>query len=428
MRTLCGPQKEKSRRRAMPRSKSVRCSGRLTLGTRRCRSCTREGSTCTSERERKSACFWLSPSSTTRSPGRSSVSRSGTIESCRTSLPSTYGAICSRRCRFSSRREFQRRCERCLGDDGSMVRAGDHAAPGSGDASCPGCGCAWRRCRRLDRVSAVYTPRTREIAVPESAREREHTMACVRILIADDHELVREGLRALLASRPAWEVCGEAADGVEAIEKAAELQPDVVLLDVSMPRLNGLEAAALIRRESPASEIVIVSQHDPAEMLPSALEAGARGYVSKSEVGSNLLSLIESMVQPASPRANENGAATRVAPGAPAEGDECRSALERSQVEEMLRQRSAQFETLVDQAPIGVFLLDGELRIRQVNPVARPSFGPFLDLVGRDYCEVLRAIRTPEYAAKVLRIFRHTLATGESHQAIEPAPPRDDSS
>src|SRR5215469_5788367 len=253
-------------------------------------------------------------------------------------------------------------------------------------------------------------------------------MACVRILIVDDHELVRQGLRALLASRPAWEVCGEAADGVEAIEKAAELQPDIVLLDVSMPRLGGLEAAALIRRESPASEIVIVSQHDPAEMLSSALEAGARGYVSKSEVGGTLLSLIESIVQPASRRVDGNGAATRVAAGAPAERDECRSALERKQVEEMLRQRSAQFETVVDQAPIGVFLLDGNLRIRQVNPVARPSFRPFLDLVGRDYCEVLHEIRTPEYAAKVVRIFRHTLATGESYEALEQSPPRDSSS
>jgi len=136
-------------------------------------------------------------------------------------------------------------------------------------------------------------------------------MACVRILIADDHELVREGLRALLASRPAWEVCGEAADGVEAIEKAAELQPDIVLLDVSMPRLSGLEAAALIRRESPTSEILIVSQHDPAEMLPSALKAGARGFVSKSDIASNLLSTIESIVGPAR-RAAANGAEPHV--------------------------------------------------------------------------------------------------------------------
>jgi signal transduction histidine kinase len=137
-------------------------------------------------------------------------------------------------------------------------------------------------------------------------------MACVRILIADDHELVREGLRALLASRPAWEVCGEAADGVEAIEKAAELQPDIVLLDVSMPRLSGLEAAALIRRESPTSEILIVSQHDPAEMLPSALKAGARGFVSKSDIASNLLSTIESIVGPARGAAAANDAEPHV--------------------------------------------------------------------------------------------------------------------
>ncbi|HZC86720.1 MAG TPA: response regulator [Steroidobacteraceae bacterium] len=146
-------------------------------------------------------------------------------------------------------------------------------------------------------------------------------MACVRILIADDHELVREGLRALLASRPAWEVCGEAADGVEAIEKAAELQPDIVLLDVSMPRLSGLEAAALIRRESPTSEILIVSQHDPAEMLASALKAGARGFVSKSDIASNLLSTIESIVGPAR-RAAANGAEPHVVTAAVPEGGE----------------------------------------------------------------------------------------------------------
>src|ERR1700751_2801952 len=132
-------------------------------------------------------------------------------------------------------------------------------------------------------------------------------MSYVRILIADDHELVRQGLRALLASRPSWEVCGEAVDGLEAIEMAAQLRPDIVLLDVSMPRLNGLEAAPFIRRESPASEIVIVSQHDPAEMLPSALKAGARGFVSKSDIGSNLLSTIESIFEPASHPAGGNG-------------------------------------------------------------------------------------------------------------------------
>src|SRR5215831_13415106 len=147
-------------------------------------------------------------------------------------------------------------------------------------------------------------------------------MPYVRILIADDHELVRQGLRALLASRPSWEVCGEAVDGLEAVEKAAQLRPDIVLLDVSMPRLSGLEAAPLIRRESPASEIVIVSQHDPAEMLPSALKAGARGFVSKSDIGSNLLSTIESIVQPASRPAGGNGLGPHPAAAAPAPGGE----------------------------------------------------------------------------------------------------------
>ena len=142
-------------------------------------------------------------------------------------------------------------------------------------------------------------------------------MPYVRILIADDHELVRQGLRALLASRPSWEVCGEAVDGLEAIEKAAQLRPDIVLLDVSMPRLNGLEAAPLIRRESPGSEILIVSQHDPAEMLPSALKAGARGFVSKSDIGSNLLSTIESIVQPAARRPVAGNRAEPHAVGAP---------------------------------------------------------------------------------------------------------------
>jgi signal transduction histidine kinase/FixJ family two-component response regulator len=133
-------------------------------------------------------------------------------------------------------------------------------------------------------------------------------MACVRILIADDHEPVREGLRALLAARPAWEVCGEAADGVEAIAKAAELQPDIVLLDVGMPRLSGLEAAAAIQRASPGSQILMVSQHEPAEMLQSALQAGARGFVAKADIDSRLLPTIDSIVAPARHAAGANGA------------------------------------------------------------------------------------------------------------------------
>jgi PAS domain S-box-containing protein len=544
-------------------------------------------------------------------------------------------------------------------------------------------------------------------------------MASVRILIADDHELVRQGLRSLLASRPSWEVCGEAADGREAIEKAAQLKPDIVLLDVSMPRLNGLEAARIIRRESPGSEILIVSQHTPAEMLPSALKVGARGFVSKSELACNLLSTIESIVTPsgvaprdgapaeAAARARPAVVERRRTPGVPrrasdtterrraedllleqnhlleliargrplddclgavaesvmrlqprtragvvmaddsrtriervvtaglppgfgkalqglaidtqtlgtssvtcsdiagsdewsgqwqalctahnlravhftpvwgadgkpvasffiafdearapsdwerdlgqfgahvgslaieraraegalrhselkfrtlfqsidegfcvlqkllgddgrsdyrylqanpgfatqtgaadvvgrtvrevfpADADEwvvvydeilasgesrkfepgrlaegrvldayafrvedgtqsrvaliCKDITDRKHVEEALRQRSAQFEILVNQAPIGIYLVDDQLRLRQVNPVARPAFGEICDLIGRDFSEVMHILWEAEFADEIVQIFRHTLATGESYQTPERIKPR----
>jgi DNA-binding NarL/FixJ family response regulator len=117
------------------------------------------------------------------------------------------------------------------------------------------------------------------------------------VLIADDHELVRRGLRSLLASRPGWDICGEARDGVEAIAMTRDLEPDIILLDVTMPRLNGLEAARVIHREFPRTPILILSQHDPDEISASALEAGARGFVSKSEVADSLFTSMEAILQ-----------------------------------------------------------------------------------------------------------------------------------
>ena len=122
-------------------------------------------------------------------------------------------------------------------------------------------------------------------------------MQPVRILVADDHEVVRRGVRSLLNSRTDWEVCGEAADGKEAVEKAKELKPDVIVMDISMPRLNGLEATRVIRKEVPQSEILIFSQHAAAEMRPVALQAGAKEYIAKSAISNDLLTAVESLSQ-----------------------------------------------------------------------------------------------------------------------------------
>jgi len=121
-------------------------------------------------------------------------------------------------------------------------------------------------------------------------------MSPVQILIADDHDAIRRSLRALVQSRPGWRVCGEAADGVDAVEKARQLRPDIVLLDVTMPRMDGIEAARLIRREV-ASEVILVSQNEPAVVSRQAKQAGARGWVAKSRVAQDLIPAIEGIVK-----------------------------------------------------------------------------------------------------------------------------------
>jgi len=113
----------------------------------------------------------------------------------------------------------------------------------------------------------------------------------------DDHPVVREGLRTVLQRRPGCEVVGEASDGVEALAKAENLQPNVMVLDVTMPRLNGLEVCRLARQRIPDIEILFVTQHDSALMMREALAAGAKGYVVKSNAARDLLDAIDVVSQ-----------------------------------------------------------------------------------------------------------------------------------
>ena len=108
----------------------------------------------------------------------------------------------------------------------------------------------------------------------------------VRVLLVDDNEAVLGELRALLLSHPRWLVCGEGMDGFEAVEKTKSLRPDIVLMDISMPRMNGLEATRIIRREVPESEVILISQNDPTIVSRQAAETGASGYVAKSDLRS----------------------------------------------------------------------------------------------------------------------------------------------
>jgi len=119
----------------------------------------------------------------------------------------------------------------------------------------------------------------------------------LRILIVDDHAVVRRGVRSLLESQPGWEIAGEATTGREAVDMAKRLRPDVVVMDLSLPELNGLDATRQILKDSPHSEILVLTMHHSEDLARDVLQAGARGYVLKSDADESLITAVESLRQ-----------------------------------------------------------------------------------------------------------------------------------
>lgn len=117
----------------------------------------------------------------------------------------------------------------------------------------------------------------------------------IRIFLVDDHDAVRKGLRAMLESHPGWEVCGEASEGRSAVKSAIELKPDIAVLDLELPGLNGLEVTRLIKKELPDVEVLIYTMYETEELIRKVLAAGARGYVLKSDAGESLFEAVETL-------------------------------------------------------------------------------------------------------------------------------------
>ncbi|MGH9356552.1 MAG: response regulator [Terriglobia bacterium] len=119
----------------------------------------------------------------------------------------------------------------------------------------------------------------------------------IRVLTADDHEAVRRGIREVIKNEPSLEMCGEAVNGSDAVEKVRRLKPDIVLMDINMPGLNGLEATRRIAKEVPNAEVLVLTAYDSENLIAALLNAGARGYLLKSDVAADLLAAIGSVSQ-----------------------------------------------------------------------------------------------------------------------------------
>lgn len=189
----------------------------------------------------------------------------------------------------------------------------------------------------------------------------------MRILIVDDHEIVRRGVRSMLTAQRSLQVCGEAVDGRDAILKARELMPDVIIMDVSMPNMNGLQACREIRSILPSVKILILTQHDIPEMKKQALSAGAHGYVVKSAISTDLLAALHS-VRTGDPF---HGGLASAAPAV-----DTQEILERSRVfEQALRETGERLHLAEQVARIGTFAFNVRTGVNQWTPELEILYG-----------------------------------------------------
>jgi len=235
----------------------------------------------------------------------------------------------------------------------------------------------------------------------------------MRILVVDDHEVVRRGICSVLATESSLTLCGEAVDGKDAVEKAKILRPDIIVMDITMPQMNGLDATREIKRLLPDTEIVIVSQHEAPEMVRQAFNAGARAYVVKSTVAKELLAAI-AKVNKGEPfvKAVEVPDASRSLD--PTEVLQRSAAFERA-----LRESEERFRSAMTNIAEGLVMLDVQGRITYMNPAAETLFGwTCAELLGKDIHEKTH-YKYPDgsrYAAKdcpLLKVLRSGVSVRE---------------
>jgi|CZKR01.1.fsa_nt_gi PAS domain S-box-containing protein len=221
-------------------------------------------------------------------------------------------------------------------------------------------------------------------------------MPSLRILIVDDNPTVLQGVRSLLSSRTEWLVCGEARDGVEAVEKAKTLRPDVVLMDIAMPRMDGLQATRIIRREVPDSEVVLVSQNDPNLVARQAAAVNASGFVAKCDLSHQLLPMVDRVV------AERNGAKAKtktkkVRQTQPWLTEELRF-LQPMEPTPALQESERRFREMIDALPAAIYTTDAEGHLTHFNPAALEFSGRVPELGTDQWCiswKMFRADGTP---------------------------------